>query len=251
MTLYYSRISSGAPLLTALVLALISLVGLTRQTWAKSTSVPTLNRLAPGELLDLLEGREKAVLPQGVQLRAVYPRGISVTKAAEGWVPHLYNDAVHYCTIGYGHLLGKAPCKGTERVEVAPGTSIQARRGLTEPQGSFVLDDDMATAKYVVMTAVKPQLTDGQFAALADFVFNVGGQNFRNSGLLQVVNNGQFDRVPAQFRRWVLAGGKRWPGLVSRREQEITVFFDGLPKPKAVPPLPGEKLSPVDIRMGE
>jgi GH24 family phage-related lysozyme (muramidase) len=189
-----------------------------------------------------------------MQLRAVYPPGLKITKMAEGWVPHLYNDAAGFCTIGYGHLFKKAPCNGAERLDVGPSQTIQARHGLTEAQGSFVLENDTATAKYTVMTAVSQHisLTDGQFAALTDFVFNVGGQNFRHSGLLQVVNEGgDFDRVPAQLRRWVLAGGKRWPGLVKRREEEIALFFDGLPKPKAIPPLPGENLSPVDIRKGE
>ncbi|MFM0471096.1 lysozyme [Paraburkholderia strydomiana] len=239
--------------------ALVSALCLAVQTtisWASEDSfkAPTINRIAPEELLAPLEGRgERAVIPQGIQLRSVYPRGLKTTKTAEGWVPHLYNDAAGYCTIGYGHLFKKARCNGAERLEVGPAQTIQARHGLTEAQGSFVLENDTATAKYTVMTAVNPhiKLTDGQFAALTDFIFNVGGQNFQRSGLLQAVNDGNFEHVPAQFRRWVLAGGKRWPGLVKRREEEITLFFDGLPTPKELPPLPGENLSPIDIRKGE
>jgi hypothetical protein len=49
-----------------------------------------------------------------------------------------------------------------------------------------------------------------------------------------------------------VAGGKELAGLKARREREIDLFFDGLPKPKA-PPLTrgGEDLSPIDIRKGE
>jgi GH24 family phage-related lysozyme (muramidase) len=89
-------------------------------------------------------------------------------------------------------------------------------------------------------------LTDDQFAALSDFVFNVGGRNFARSTLLKVVNAMQYERIPDQFRRWVMAGGKTWPGLVNRREKEITLYFKGRPKVKALP-LPGEDLSPIDI----
>ena len=91
---------------------------------------------------------------------------------------------------------------------------------------------------------------DGQFAALADFVFNVGSTNFKDSTLLQVVNTKQEDRVASQFRRWTLAGGKAWPGLKKRREDEIGLYFSGRSTPKGIPPQ-GERLSPIDIRTGE
>ena len=100
------------------------------------------------------------------------------------------------------------------------------------------------------MTLTPIELTDGQFASLTDFVFNVGSANFRSSTLLSVVKRKQWDRVPAQFRRWVLAGGKTWSGLKKRRDAEIVVFFQGLPKPKGGPSV-GEDLSPIDIRQGE
>ena len=55
-------------------------------------------------------------------------------------------------------------------------------------------------------------------------------------------------RIPTQFRRWVLADGKTWPGLVTRREGEIALFFDNqvIPKGGPTPVLP-----PIDIRRGE
>jgi len=85
------------------------------------------------------------------------------------------------------------------------------------------------------MTAVVTPLTDGQFAALTDFVFNVGSTNFKSSTLLTVVNAKQLDRVEGQFKRWVMAGGKPWPGLVTRRGREVEVFFDGLTQSRALP----------------
>jgi GH24 family phage-related lysozyme (muramidase) len=147
-----------------------------------------------------------------------------------------------YCTVGYGHLIKRAPCNGTEPDEF--------RKGLTEQQESDLLVGDMATAQYAVITLVHVPMRDGQFAALADFTFNVGSTNFRDSTLLKAVNEEQVDRIAPQFRRWVLAGGKPWQGLQQRREAEIALFFEGQPKPRAVPQ-PGETLSPIDIRRGE
>jgi lysozyme len=204
-----------------------------------SLSFPTFAHLTSGELLN---PQSKGGIPAGVNLRAIYPSGIHLTKISEGWIPNLYDDAAKYCTIGYGHLVKKAPCDGSEPVEF--------RNGLTLGRGEQILLSDLASSQYSVMTSVRIRLTDGQFAALADFVFNVGSSNFRQSTLLTVVNQSEFDYVPDQFRRWILAGGKRWDALATRRDREIDLFFDGLPK-KRGPVKRRFDLSQIDIREGE
>ena len=184
----------------------------------------------------------------GVELRKVYNQGLQLTKSFEGFRGRLYNDAAGYCTIAYGHVVKLAPCDGSEPDEFLNGVS--------EPRGGELLVKDLERAQRAVMTNVgmwaTMNLTDGQYAALCDFTFNVGGGNLKSSTLLQVINAGQFDRVPSQFRRWTMAGGKELAALKARREREIDLFFDGLPKPKAAPPTRGgEDLSPIDIRKGE
>lgn len=221
--------------LTALISVLLLSCGM---LCAQIGNTPTVDRLPPGELLN----DAKELLPQGVKLRFVSTAGITLTKRSEGWVPHLYNDAVRYCTIGYGHLIQKAPCNGIEPPEY--------RNGISEVKGEEILVVDLATSQYAVMTDVRAALSDSQFAALTDFVFNVGGTKFHNSTLLTILNSKQFDKVPSQLRRWVNAGGKPLTSLRTRREREIDLFFEGLPKPRAVPE-PGEKLSPIDIEKGE
>jgi GH24 family phage-related lysozyme (muramidase) len=196
------------------------------------------NTLTPGIFL---EDGERPVLPPGVELRKVSERGLVLTKVSEGFRSRLYHDAAGYCTIAYGHLVKRARCDGSEPAEF--------RRGVSEPRGTGILAKDMETAELVVMTAVDVELSDGQHGALCDFVFNVGGSNFRNSTLLKAINAGELDRVPSQFRRWIFAGGQEWPGLKVRREREIDLFFDGSP-PRVVPRI-GEDLTPVDIRTGE
>lgn len=194
--------------------------------------------LTPGIFNDL---GGKVVLPAGMTLRPVVPKGIAVTKAGEGWRPKRYNDAARYCTIGYGHLIKRAPCDGTEPAEWLDG--------ITEPEGEALLVKDMAQAQTVVMLAVTTTLTDTQYAALCDFVFNVGGGAFRKSTLLKVVNAGQHDKVASQLLRYVWAGGKEVPGLVNRRNREIELYYDGTLTPRAVP-VPGEDMSPIDILSG-
>ena len=206
---------------------------------AEKAKFPTVDRMTAGIFL---EPEERAVLPAGMELRPVYARGIELTKLSEGFVGELYNDAANYCTIAYGHLVKLAPCDGTE-----PPAFLD---GVTREEGTELLVEDMGTAQVAVMTMVDVDLTDGQYAALCDFVFNVGSGNFRRSTLRKVLNAGDFDGVPFQLRRWVKAGGRELPGLVTRREGEIALFFDGLPVARAAPP-PGVEVEPVDIRAGE
>jgi GH24 family phage-related lysozyme (muramidase) len=188
-----------------------------------------------------LEPESRDTLPAGVPLRPVFDQGLAVTKEAEGFRARLYNDVADYCSIGYGHLVKRSPCDNTE--------SAEFRQGLSIPRATDILTQDMAGAQRTVQVAVRVKLNDAKFAALCDFVFNVGPQQFKTSTLLRIVNAGQFDQVPLQLRRWVRAGGREVQGLKNRREREIALFFDGEPTPRGAPPA-GEDLSPLDIRTG-
>lgn len=197
------------------------------------------DKLTPGIFTGV---EERAVLPPGVEVRKVYDKGILLTKESEGFVDRLYNDAAQYCTIAYGHLIKKAPCDGSE-----PEPFLD---GITEPEGVVLLRDDMEIAEGAVMTLVNVALTDGQYAALSDFVFNVGSGNFRESTLLTMVNSGRHDQVPFQLRRWVKAGGRELAGLKARREKEIELYFEDIGIPRAAPDA-DQDMSPVDILSGE
>lgn len=194
--------------------------------------------LTPGIFLE----ETRAVIPEGTVLNEVYSAGIELTKVSEGFRNKLYNDAAGYCTIGYGHLIKKQSCDGTEKQEF--------RLGITELRGEEVLVVDMNWAKYSVMNVVSIDLTQGQYAALVDFVFNVGSGNFKRSTLLRKVNAGQHGNVPFQLRRWVRAGGKVWQGLVTRRESEIDLYLEDTAIPRLLPQA-GEELPAIDIREGE
>ncbi|MCP3395301.1 lysozyme [Bradyrhizobium sp. CCGB12] len=139
-------------------------------------------------------------------------------------------------------MVKKARCDGSEDAEFL--------RGVTKKRGEELLLADMTAPRWAVMSAVTVPLTDGQFAALCDFTFNVGVANFRKSALLKAVNENRFDDVYTQLMRWTWAGGKQIPGLRNRREREYALFFDGIPQLKAAPPA-GEDVRPVDIRTGE
>lgn len=66
--------------------------------------------------------------------------------------------------------------------------------------------------------------TPGRLAALVDFAFNLGSGNLKASTLRRKVNAGDWDEVPAQFRRWNKAGGVVLRGLTRRREAEVKLI---------------------------
>jgi|GEM_PF-475162 len=194
--------------------------------------------LTPGIFL---EPEDKALTAKVLNVRPISDKGIKLIMVSEGFVPRLYNDAARYCSVAYGHLVKKQPCSGSESPKFRPGISYQA--------GADLLVSDMALAQRAVMALVKVPLTDGQYAALCDFTYNVGSGNFKRSTLLKVINAGEHHRVPFQLRRWNKAGGKVLRGLQTRREREVALYFDGAAIPKSAPA--GEDETPLDIRTGE
>lgn len=76
-----------------------------------------------------------------------------------------------------------------------------------------------------VMTA---ELTEGQYAALIDFTYNLGVAQFVNSTLCRLVREGNLTRAPDEFGKWVYGtvDGKHvvLDGLVRRRKAELVVW---------------------------
>lgn len=66
--------------------------------------------------------------------------------------------------------------------------------------------------------------TPERLAALIDFTFNLGAGNLRGSTLRRRVNDGRWEDVPGELAKWVLAGGRRLPGLVRRRAAEAELI---------------------------
>jgi lysozyme len=201
----------------------------------KLTAFPTLDKRAPGSLTEPVD---RSVEMPG-EVRKINSAGLQLTKDSEGFVAELYNDAANYCTIAYGHLIKLSPCDGSEPAEFL--------HGITEERGAGLLLNDMRRSQLSVMRYVEVELSDAQYAALCDFVFNVGSGNFQRSTLLKVLNSNDFAGVPFQLRRWVKAGGRELEGLKRRREMEIALFTEGLAMPRDFPR--GEET--IDVEQGE
>jgi len=134
--------------------------------------------------------------------------GLSLTESFEGLVLTAYQDQVGVWTVGYGHT-------GSD---VTPGLTI------TQEQAQDLLAQDVSGAVACVNNAVTVSLTQNQFDALVDFVFNLGCGAFTGSTLLRNLNAGDFAGAAAQFNRWDRAGGQVVAGLLRRRQAETALF---------------------------
>lgn len=137
--------------------------------------------------------------------------GIAVLKYFESCSLSAYPDPATGgapWTIGWGHT---GP-------EVIPGLVW------TQAKADAQLLADLAERELAVSCSVTKTVTQGQFDALVDFVYNLGAGNFDGSTLLKLVNAGDMSGAAAQFARWNRAAGKPMRGLTRRRAAEAALF---------------------------
>jgi lysozyme len=89
-----------------------------------------------------------------------------------------------------------------------------------------MLSRDLQAAEQAVKRLVKVAITQGQFDALVDFVFNLGARRLAASTLLQDLNTGSYDRAAEGLLRWDHAGVKENAGLKARREAEFHLWHN-------------------------
>jgi len=114
-------------------------------------------------------------------------------------------------SIGYGHR------------------GVPAGTVWTDAHAEQNLAEDMATAAKAVSSMVHVPLTQGQFDSLTDFVFNLGAGSLDSSTLLNLLNQGLYDDVPAQIMRWDHEDGVVSAGLEARRKGDVILWNGGNP----------------------
>lgn len=134
--------------------------------------------------------------------------GFALTKQFEGLNLAAYQDQVGVWTIGYGHT----------------GPGVHGGLTITEADAELLLHSDVAGAVACVNRSVTAEITQCQFDALVDFVFNLGGASLLGSTLLRCVNAGNCEAAGPQFLLWDHAGGRVIPGLLRRRQAELALF---------------------------
>ncbi|MDP1818618.1 MAG: lysozyme [Acidimicrobiales bacterium] len=139
--------------------------------------------------------------------------GLAFIARFEGFRENLYNDPLGHCTIGYGHLVHRGRCNGTEPAEF--------RNGISEVQARKLLKQDAARFEESVSQAVTVPLLQHQFDALVSFTYNVGAGGLGRSTLLKRLNRNERDAVPSELMKWTNGGLQ---GLVRRRKAEGRIW---------------------------
>lgn len=97
----------------------------------------------------------------------------------------------------------------------------RVRLGMTctqaEADDQFLLDVKL-TEKCINKSVTVP-LTQNQYNALVDFVYNVGVTAFNTSTLLKKLNLKDYQGAADQFMRWIYDNGKEVDGLKKRRKR--------------------------------
>jgi lysozyme len=133
--------------------------------------------------------------------------GLALIKKFEGFESRAYLCPAGVWTIGYGHT--KDVKEGDE---------------WSQAHAEHMLEVELEEFCEYVNKMVKVPLEQYQFDALVAWVYNLGAGNFKESTLLRVLNQGDYDDVPHQIKRWNKAGGRVLQGLVRRREAEALLF---------------------------
>lgn len=135
--------------------------------------------------------------------------------AEEGIRNRVYKDEAGKNTIGIGHLIQQ----GEERF-------LSVTLSAKEIEDLFF--SDIAQTENTIRSLVKVPLTENQKIALVSLVFNIGPTAFKNSTLLKLLNDGDYNKASLQFPRWkfiTLKGEKVVSkGLENRRFREQLLF---------------------------
>ena len=139
--------------------------------------------------------------------------GLALIKKFEGCELKAYHCAAGVPTIGYGST---------------DGVSIDME--ISQARADALLLEDVAVFEEEVNKSVEVDLEQNQFDALVAWTFNLGGSNLRSSTMLKELNEGNYEKVPSEMKRWNKAGGQTLQGLIRRREAEGLLFQDKLCK---------------------
>ena len=133
--------------------------------------------------------------------------GVALIKKFEGCELEAYQCSANVWTIGYGHTK-----------DVEKGDTI------TKEEAEQMLVDELHEYENYINKYVNVALSQNQFDALVSWVYNLGPANLKASTMLKVLNDGKYEEVPYQMKRWNKAGGKVLDGLVRRREAEALLY---------------------------
>lgn len=146
-------------------------------------------------------------------MRNVSDNGVLFTSLWEQFAPHPYRAtaAEQYFTIGYGHY----------------GPDVRAQWVINEARARELLKQDMAVAVQAVDNIAHQSLTQAQFDAVVDLVFNAGAGVIKpTTGTGAALRDGDIETLRQKLSLFINQNGKPVLGL-KRRTAGRLALFDG------------------------
>lgn len=164
-------------------------------------------------------------------MRTITENGVAILKTLEQERLLAYDDARPNHILQPGEKV-----KGTLTIGVGhTGSDVYIGQEISKEESFELLMKDLAPCEEAVYNSVKVPLTDNQFDALVIFTLNVGVKAFKGSTLLKVLNQGKYEEVPAQIKRWnkTTVDGKVIvsEGLNNRRSAEVDLWNNQMQTP--------------------
>ena len=138
---------------------------------------------------------------------------LDITQGFEGYSSVPYRCPAGVWTIGWGATAG---------LDGKPVTAETAP--VSQDEAQALLLRELNQCVKAVGRLINVPLSQGQFDALVDFVFNLGAGALQRSTLRAVVNREDHAAAPDEFLKWCKAGGRVLLGLLKRRQVEVALY---------------------------
>jgi lysozyme len=139
--------------------------------------------------------------------------GLALIKRAEGLKLDSYRCPAGIATVGYGHT----------------GPDVRIPMTITPGEAERLLHEDLARFENGVTNCLAGQPTSSdQFSAMVSLSYNIGLGNFATSTVLKRHKLGQYAGAANAFLLWNRAGSRVLPGLVTRRQDERSLYLGEL-----------------------
>ena len=140
-------------------------------------------------------------------------RMVDIIKTYEGFSPKAVRlTGEDEYTIGYGHY----------------GSDVHAGDTITEAEATELMKKDLKVFENAVKAAVKVNITQSQFDALASLSYNIGTGALASSDTVKALNEGKVGHAAVDIPSWRRGMGYQiLPGLEKRRQTELEFFAAG------------------------
>lgn len=135
-------------------------------------------------------------------------QGRNLIKQSEGLRLKAYRCPAGVPTIGWGHTEG-----------------VKMGMRITQEQAERLLTQDLQPVERL-LNKMGVQFRQGQFDALASWIFNLGTGRFVSSTLCKRIQEGAADEtVTDEIVKWIYSGGRPLSGLMTRRVKEANMYL--------------------------